>query len=354
MQEHQKKKAYSVINWVLKGTIAAFLVFTLYGQAFKSEGLEAVRRAFGAMPWAERLPWLAGAFLLLPANWMLETQKWRCLLAPFLKVPFRRAFAGVMAGVSLALFTPNRIGEYGGRLLAVPSRYNGHAVMAALVGNLAQLLALIGFGLPGALYVAALYYPEAQLLFNGFWWLATVLLILSYVFFFNVQWLSAAARLVPLPRKALRLLALLKHYSPQRLGYALGMAVARYAVYSLQFFCLLVFFGFEAPAWAALAGIATIFLIQTSIPLPPALGLLARSEAALLALGPQGGEEIAILAASFALFIINLCLPALLGMAAILKINVLKSLGYEIEVVQNEPDRHHADPSYGFRRSRKN
>ncbi|MCB0557866.1 MAG: flippase-like domain-containing protein [Lewinellaceae bacterium] len=349
MQKWDKKTAFNLINWLLKGTIAAVLMFTIYKQAFAEERLSLFFEAVKALPGMDNWRWLALAFLLLPANWILETQKWRCLLWPFWKISFQRAFSGVMAGVSLSLFTPNRVGEYGGRLLAVPARYNWHAVMAALVGNLAQLLILIGGGLLGALYVAGLYYQEVQLLFSGFWWLAVMLLGLVYVLFFNIGWLSAVARMLPLPRKALRLLLLLKRYSSGRLGLALGLAAARYATYSLQFFCLLAFFGLKAPVGAALAGIATIFLIQTSIPLPPVLGLLARGEAALLALGPHGDQDVAILAATFALFIINLGLPALVGMAAIFKINVLKSLGYEIEVVQNEPDRRYADTSYGFR-----
>ena len=354
MREQQKKRAFLLINWLLKGTIAALLVFTLYKQAFEGKNLALAIQAAQAMPWKESWPWLGVTFLLLPINWMLETQKWRSLLSPFWPISFRQAFIGVVAGVSFSLFTPNRIGEYGGRMLAVPPRYNWHAVMAALVGNLAQLLVLIGCGLIGALHVAGFYFEDAQLLFSGFWWLAVGLLCGMYVLFFNIGWVSVVARVLPLPRKVLRLLVMLRYYRSRHLSIALGLAGARYATYSFQYFCLLGFFGIEAPVGAALAGIATIFLIQASIPLPPALGLLARGEAALLALGPHGGEEVAILAATFSLFIINLCLPALLGMAAIFKINVLKSLGYEIEVVQNEPDRHHADPSYGFRRSRKN
>lgn len=351
MQKVWKKRGAVLINWLLKGTIAALLLFTIYEQAFGEEGgLGAARRAVEALPGMENWPWLAVAFLLLPVNWSLETQKWRYLLFPFYRLSFGRAFSGIMAGVSLSLFTPNRVGEYGGRLLAVPSRYNGHAVVSALVGNLAQLLVLIGAGLVGALYVGGLYFREMRLLFDSFWWLAMALLILIYLLFFNIRWLGAAAGALPLPRKALRLVLMLNRYRPRRLGVALGLAAMRYGVYCFQYFCLLAFFGAAPPIGAALAGIATIFLIQASIPLPPALGLLARGEAALLALGPHGGQEVAILAATFALFIINLCLPALVGMAAIFKINVLKSLGYEIEVAQDERDRHYVDAPYGVHR----
>ncbi|MCB9286652.1 MAG: flippase-like domain-containing protein [Lewinellaceae bacterium] len=326
-------------------------MFTLYRQVFEDGGFFLALKALRGPLWKVNWPWLLAVFLLLPVNWALETEKWRRLLLPFWKMPFLRAFTGVMAGVALSLFTPNRIGDYGGRVLAVPAQYNWHAIMAAVVGSVAQLLVLIGFGVVGALYVAGLYYGKAMLLFDGFWWLAVAFMGILYLLFFNIGWLSTMSRNLPLPRKALRVILLLKRYQPSSLAAALGLAAARYATYCLQYFCLLAFFGVTIPVGAALAGIATIFLIQTSIPLPPALGLLARGEAALLSLGVNNSQDVAILAATFTLFIINLCLPSLLGMAVIFRINVLKSLGYEIEVVQNEPDRHYTDTSDGFFRS---
>lgn len=353
MQKRQKNWASITINGLVKGTIAAFLLFSMYHQVFEREGLVYIAEAGRALSWRENWPWLAMSFVLLPVNWLLETEKWRRLLRPFWEIPFGQAFRAVMAGVSLSLFTPGGVGEYGGRVLAAPARYNWQAVMATAVGGLAQLLVLIGAGSMGALYLAGLYYIEHRLLFDGLWWLAVAGLGLLYFLYFNISWLGALARMLPLPRKVLRLLLMLRRYRRLRLGVALGLAAARYATYSFQYYCLLAFFGVALPPVAALAGIAAIFLIQASLPLPPVLGLLARGEAALLSFGAYSANSVGILAATFGLFIINLCLPALLGMAVIVRINILKSLGYDIEVAQNEPDRHYADTSYGFRCPRK-
>ena len=75
--------------------------------------------------------------------------------------------------------------------------------------------------------------------------------------------------------------------------------------------------------------IATIYLLQTSVPLPPLMGLFVRSEVALFVWGMYSANEIAILAATFGLWILNLLIPALIGTVFMLNINVLKSLGYE-------------------------
>ena len=39
MQKWDKKTAFNLINWLLKGTIAAVLMFTIYKQAFAEERL---------------------------------------------------------------------------------------------------------------------------------------------------------------------------------------------------------------------------------------------------------------------------------------------------------------------------
>ncbi|MCB0684701.1 MAG: hypothetical protein KDC32_27860, partial [Saprospiraceae bacterium] len=68
---------------------------------------------------------------------------------------------------------------------------------------------------------------------------------------------------------------------------------------------------------------------QTSVPLPPLIGLLTRGQMALLVWTPFSGSELSLLAVPFGLFVINLAVPALLGMAIIVQTNVIKSLGYE-------------------------
>jgi len=111
--------------------------------------------------------------------------------------------------------------------------------------------------------------------------------------------------------------------------FALLYATMRYGVYTFQYYLMLRFYGIDAPVLAALSGIATIYLMQTSIPVPPLFGLFARGEIALFVWGFFSTNELNILAASFTLFLINLSIPALLGSVFIVQTNVMKSLGYE-------------------------
>ena len=61
--------------------------------------------------------WLV--IVLVFVNWGFEAKKWKLLITPIQKMSFFTAFKSVLTGVTLSLNTPNRIGEYGGRILYV-------------------------------------------------------------------------------------------------------------------------------------------------------------------------------------------------------------------------------------------
>lgn len=343
------KMPRQMLNLLFKAAVAGLLLWAIYRHVYGRSDATELWAAWQQQLQAGQWPWLALAIALMPLNWALEAAKWRYLLAPSCHLPFRQALRAVFCGLALSLFTPQRIGEYVGRVLGVPARHNWAAVLAMAVGNFAQLLALLSFGLAGASLLLGDY------LGNLAAWsaVAAALLLVLYLLFFNLSRLPALLRKLPLPRRAWRLILMLREYQPGQLARAWGWSAARYATYSLQYYALAVFFGIAAPPLLAFAAIASVFLIQTSLPLPPLMGLLARGEAALLIWGRFSEQPLGILAATYGLFILNLCLPALLGLGFIVKTNILKSLGYENDLFQNQPFRRFIGLAYGFRTSRK-
>lgn len=327
------------------------MLLALYNQLFQKENLSELWTAFLNELSVDRLPYLLLVFILLPFNWLFETLKWYPLVRKFSVIRFVDAFKAVLAGVTVSLFTPNRIGEYGGRLLLVEAKHNWKAVVATIIGSWSQLLVLISGGLMGLIYFAGHFFEWStndllQCLLIGF-----ILVSVLLYFYVNIKLvLVIIRRLTWLPRHEalLRHLSILETYSRRELFSTLKFAFLRYLTYSLQYFLILQFFGVEVDWQAALAGIASIFLIQTSVPLPPLMGLVARGDIAIFIWGFFSTNDISILAATFSLFIINLCLPALLGMAFIVKINVIKSLGYENETNKNNLSDKHPEHSHGF------
>ena len=320
-----------MLNFIIKAIIVVFLLWAFYRQLFAQKNLQEVKLALNSLVQPELFVFLACTILLMPVNWGLESEKWRQLMRPFLPVSLKKALRAILAGVTISIFTPNRIGEYGGRILEIEARYNWKGVLATLVGSLSQLIVLLSFGMAGALYYLHWFDMVDNYLLSSSIFVGGSLVLIMLLIYFNVDMVLPLVRKLPLgrwKRPVYKQLLMLRSYDNHLLLKVLGFSLLRYLVYSFQYYLMLRFFGINISLILALAGISTIFLVQTSIPLPMVVGLLVRGEIALTVWGNTGANELAVLAATFLLFIINLSVPALLGLVIIVRTNVLKSLGY--------------------------
>ena len=108
-------------------------------------------------------------FLLMVVNWMLETTKWRIALQPIQSIRFSRAFKAILAGTCIASFTPNRVGEYLGRMLFVDPGNKVVSVAPTILCSMSQMLVTLAAGSVGLF----LYNDLAPL--NPGTWLSPVL-----------------------------------------------------------------------------------------------------------------------------------------------------------------------------------
>lgn len=275
---------------------------------------------------------LAGAIVLMPLNWFVETLKWRQYVLRFEPISLKRALLAVWVGVSFSLFTPNRIGEYGGRVLFIRPQNRWKAVLINLIGNYSQYLILLSLG-----SVAGIFYLSALGILTAFWLYvfcagAALALLFLYLLYFNIR------RMLPLLRRvskrgwwrALQREGEVLHYfNTTESVQLLGWALLRYVIYSTQYFLLLLFFGIKPGLLVAYTGIALLFLLQTCLPLAPLASLLVRGNLAIWVWLPFGENALSALASSFALWIINLILPALIGTFSLFHVNIDKQRGYE-------------------------
>lgn len=318
-----------LINLLIKLIFLVLMALVIYYQVFRKENIGEIWGMFVENLGSQPVIWLILPLLLMPVNWGLETEKWRKLIHSFAPLSFGRAFQAILAGVTFSLFTPNRIGEYGGRILFVEAQYNWRAVIATLVGSYGQLLVLLSGGILGLTYFGGTYFELQALVVRGIFFLGVAFAALLVFCFYNIDLVIPLIKRVPYIRRFSKPVEVLRKLTRSTLNQVLSLSTLRYLVYSLQYYFLLRYFGIEVNIFDGLAGIATIFLLQTSIPLPPLMGLIARGEIALLVWGNFSENELGILAVTFILWIINLIIPALIGTIFITNINVLKTLGYE-------------------------
>lgn len=271
---------------------------------------------------SEQLMYLLLALLLMPFNWLLETAKWRQLLSSNWQASWWTTMKAVLAGISVSLLTPNRIGEYGGRAILAPAEQTGNVVFSSLVGSLCQWLAFLACGWPSLCWLLTSYYdwPVSLKLFSS--WVVPGLIALSLL----------AARLEKLRkwwsrwsahnrwwRWLRRRIGINKPIGYTQFMIAFSLALLRFLIYSFQYLLLLWFFNLSLGFSEGMMGIFSIYLIQAGIPLPPGFSVITRSELALLVWGNEIFDPLPVVSATFGVYLINLLIPALLGVGLIVR-----------------------------------
>ena len=333
------KKYYRALNWFIKVVMTVGIVYLLYRQVWARDNAPELWVSFKTAFEGVNVFWLLLAIFSMPINWGLEARKWQKLVEQFAPISYWSATKSTYAGAMTGTFTPNRVGEFGGKILWLPSAMQAKGIVASFVGSAGQFIAILLGGVPSVLYFLHCIYPALPTFWLWMLFSATVLLLIVLVFFFyNIDLVLKVIKRLPIPKFAMvyvQHVKILKNYSFRHLSLALWYSILRYMVYALQYYCMLHFFDISIPWDVAITGIATVFLFQTIIPLPSIAGLLVRGEVALQLWGFFTSNHISILSTTFGLWFINVIFPALIGWLFILNKNVVQSLGYE-EIIDEQ------------------
>lgn len=257
------------------------------------------------------------AVLLLPLNLGLEAWKWRALLLPYLPgITWWRAATSVLAGIAASVVTPNRLGEYPGRMLRLDRFSPYRLVTAAVLGSLSQLVALFLWGAAAAGWYAV-QHPA--------WWTVSGALLsgagagLAILFFLRYeQWIPKLARIRPLRRYAV-LGRSLGRPDLRRQAGILAWSVLRFAVFTTQFWLLLRGAGVPLPLLGGMLLCVLFFWLMAVVPSIALAEIGIRGGVALFLFSPFTPDRIGILAATLALWLLNLAVPSLLGALVLLR-----------------------------------
>lgn len=277
--------------------------------------------------------------VLMLLNWCLEAVKWKFLIGKIEKIGFFKALQAVLAGISISSFTPNRTGEFIGRVFILKKSSVVEGILITLVGSMGQLLVTVVAGSASLLVFVMHYFTEAvfshHYIFIGMTVLLVVFNLLLLGLYLNLSFLATLKermlknRLKKL-RRFFRVFAL---YRKRELLMVLLLSLMRYAVFSTQFFLLLQVFDVRIPFLSALILISLTYFIMAVIPTVALTELGIRGSVALYFFGfffdqPdvfEGTVKLGILAASTSLWLINIGLPALLGTIFIFRLQFFRA-----------------------------
>lgn len=249
--------------------------------------------------------------ILMIFNWGLETKKWQMLLGSVQYLSFIDSFKSVLAGLSSGLLTPNRIGNFIGRLAYVKKENHNQAIVNTLVGNLAQFTSTLLMGSVGFLVLIS-YKLQIQ---NSFWILLFSVLFSSvgcYIYFrpsvLNFRPLNKLFS----DKTKLSIQEINDSYSNVKIKI-LGLSLLRYIVFCVQYFLVFKLFGIQISIVVLFSLIATVFLITTLIPSLFFGKLFVRESVAVFIFSLVDINLSLILVVVFLLWLINLAVPAVVG-----------------------------------------
>ena len=291
----------------LRSVVAALILYAVLQVVTVSE----VVRAFDSA----RAEYIAGAVLLAVANLGLQMLKWRYFVR--LANPSTsnlETIASLLFGITLGLLTPGQLGEFGGRALSHRSVPSATIIGLTMIDKL-QMLLVMGIA-------AVVSYVT---FFSGAVWQQLIIIALIwslfiYIFFSPhlLKRLFGSVRLKVFRRQwAEDFLSSLSLFQAGTLRFAFFISLAFYGVVYLQMYLLLNAFS-PVTWWYAFLGFAAMMFFKAVLPI--SFGDLGIREASsvyfysLLEI-PQA----AALNASLLLFVINIMIPALLGLLFIPK-----------------------------------
>lgn len=263
---------------------------------------------------------LSAVVLMMFANWTLEALKWRYLTRTLANITLWQAIEGVFCGLTWAVITPNRFGEYGGRVMYLPPRRRIHGVFAMAVGAFGQNVITNVLG--SSAFVWFIY----SFLSLNYWLslgilLGTVIFVsLFMVLYFNIKWLVWLLDKIPFLKKHHRFFEVMGRYKTHELITVMLFCLARFSIFSMQYYLVIHLLIPALPLYEILLMVFIVFFIQSALPSLDVLDIAVRTYAATTIFAYVTNQQVAVVAAFTSIWLINLIIPAILGMVFTLKL----------------------------------
>lgn len=267
---------------------------------------------------------------LMFVNWGIEAAKWKRLISPLEHFSFGKAIKSVLAGCSITMLTPNRIGEFGGRIMYVAEENRLKAISLTILGSISQLTITMLMGTVGLLVL------KTSLVQDDFlsalpWFLNDIILYLSlfvtvilFLVYFKVHFILLLVARVKFLKGVLKYVDVVDIFSGKQLLRILFLSFLRYMVFILQYVLLLQVMGVEVSLLLSFWVITIFYLIMVMAPTIGFTELPVRATASVALLSVFSDNVLGIQAAAFGIWLINLVIPAIAGSLLILGIKIMK------------------------------
>ncbi|MGF1555281.1 hypothetical protein [Paucihalobacter sp.] len=256
--------------------------------------------------------------MLSMLNWLFEILKWQFLVKTIQPISFKRAMEQSLASHTASLITPNRIGDYGAKMIYFKSEFRTKIVMLNLIGNLSQMTITVIIGVAGLLFlvnqhpITVDYFKIIQLLLFVIVAISLVGYLLRRTPFIikGFSWAEIKIFFLQLSRKLIQ--------------NVLSLSLLRYLIFSFQFYLLLLLFAVELNYYNAMIIISSMYLLVSVIPMLFIFDVVVKGGIALFLFEFAGVDALIILSVITLMWLLNVVVPAVFGSFYVLNFNVVK------------------------------
>lgn len=299
----------------------ALAFWFIYSKLMSSDNLEQFLTIIHTKPKAEMWFVLGSVFVIMLVNWLIEAVKWKRLISSVERISLWLAVESVFCGLTWAVFTPNRLGEYGGRVFFLSPKRRVVGVVAMAVGQIAQLVIVCVLGAISTCIFIYKFVPLDIRLFAAICGATTLFCLFFLVFYFNIKWLNRILLSIKFTRKYGKFYAILARYQTRELATLILFSLVRYTISSLQYLIMFLWLIPGVNFFEVLVIVSVQFLVQTTL---PSLGLIdigVRSVTAVTLFKYITSQSTAIVACTASIWLINIIIPAILGAYFVFKLN---------------------------------
>jgi len=312
--------AKKLFSYLLKASILVLAGIFIYHRVNNNSNLKQFQILIAHLRHNQVIITMSFVIMLMVVNWVLESFKWKYLTRELSPITTWEAIEAVFCGLTWAIFTPNRIGEYGGRVMFLPSRKRIHGVFAMAVGSFGQNVITNVLGLIALMWFAYTFHPINIWITCGLSIIAIAFMSLLTVFYFNIRWLVTLLNKISFLEKYHRFFDIMGRYKAAELMDIMWFCLARFFVFSFQYYLVIHLLMPDIPVFPMMMMVFILFFIQSALPSLDLFDIVVRNFTATTFFVYITNQDVAVMAAVSSIWLINLIIPAILGSVFVLKL----------------------------------
>ena len=328
----QSRKQFKIIlNYVIGPLLFIVLGIVIYTRIKSQPNLGEKMFIVKGVFTRQNILQLIFLFVLLCANWGIESRKWQLLMRPIEKVSFLTSVKAVLSGLALSLFLPNGFGEYPARALYMQEGNKLRSVALNIAGSMAQLIITLLAGIISLVYLRNYsWQAKPQMQDLSVLWLdgiismvitGTLLLIVAY---FRLSWLTQLIIKIPFVHKHRYFIQSLETFHWKELTRILNLSFLRFIVFVVQYIVVLQLLHVKIDLADAVCTTCVLFLVLAILPTIPLADVGIRSEAGTQLFGLLTPDVFGIVATTSLIWFINLIIPSIAGSLFLLNVKIFR------------------------------